>query len=230
VPVGALLFSDDFDGPAGSKPDGTKWHAKTGQSGSSLATWAGLNQIKLDGAGNVVVEAVKSGARWDTGWLSGVAGHTGPRYIEARVKVAGGGIGPWNGAIWEWGYPFGAAPSIEVDVCEQLARESRQYHATLHWWNGAGNPQAGKVFSAAAPLADDFHRYGAAIYADRVDWYLDGLKVGSTPASAINQADLTVWKVVPNISLNMGGWGGTPTIPGPAVLRADYVRVWALAA
>lgn len=223
-----MLFQDDFNGAAGTRPSSTLWAAK-GQNavmhGSALADWNGWQNIALDGNGNVVITARRQPTgRWLSGWLTGKIPYTGPRHIEARAKVAAG-VGTWNAPAWEWAYPYGS-PWSEVDVCEQLGREPQAYHTTLH---ASATAQAGFANAAHSALAAAFHIYGASVHSDRVDFYLDGVLVRTvTKAQLGGLWPFLTTKTIPNISLNIGGWGGTPTIPGPASLVVDYIRVTAL--
>jgi beta-glucanase (GH16 family) len=238
VPVGALLFGDEFDGVAGTHPDPKKWTGKLHglASGIHLDGWT---NIALDGNGCVVITARKAADGWHSGFLSGfntatqTGGYSGKRYIEARVRV-GKGQGVWNGAVWEWAAIYGAG-GIEVDVCEQLGREPQTYHSTLHNWGGSGQQSPHATIPAGKVLGDDFHVYGAAVYPDHIDWYLDGVHMkyqngspATVKASEVGLTDLTKFKVVPNISLNMGGWGGSIKIPGPVSLTIDYFHAYTL--
>lgn len=238
IPVGALIFGDEFDGAAGAKPDSKKWVGKTKGLASGIHL-DGMNNIALDGNSNAVITAHKMSDGWHSGFLSAVpsGGYSGQRYVEAKVKVAKG-AGTWNGAVWEWPAPYGSASAteaIELDICEQLGREPHYYHATLHNWYG-GNRQIGYTIDGKVPLADGFHTYAAAVYHDHIDYYLDGVhmrnlkgQLATVTAAQVGLNDLAANKVVPNISLNMGGWGGTIQVPGPVSLTCDFIHVYALA-
>lgn len=220
----ALLFGDDFNGAAGSLPSSTLWGAKTGGSNGSVA-WNGWNNVSEDGQGNLVITARKnSSGQWTSSFISGKIGYSGQRHIEARAKVACG-AGTWSAPVWEWGYPYGGTPSLEDDVNEQLGDQAQSYHATLHNWNGGTNPQSGKTLSTGQTLCNDFHVYAANVYADHVDFFIDGNKDGTILGSAIGLSDLTTWKVVADIDLNMGGWGGTIGVTGPVSMLVDYIHV-----
>ena len=217
--------SDDFSGSAGSLPSSIKWGAKTFTAPSGTV-WGGWSNISEDGQGDLVIKAVKdSGGVWTSGFLTGKAGYSGPRYVEARAKVPCG-FGTWSAPVWEWGYPFGAAPMFENDVIEQLGKEPQAYHATLHNWDGGSNPQSGKTINTNVTVCDGFHYYGAAVFTDHVDFYFDGIKMASTASSAIGLSDLASPEEVVNISQNMGGWGGTPTVSSPVTLLVDYIRIY----
>jgi PKD repeat protein len=229
VPVGALIFNDEFNGALGTKPDTSKWIVHTGNAGLGLGVWVGSDNMQLDGNGNLAITAREAtpgnpGGKWNTGFLSGKIGYSGKRYLETRAKVAAG-YGTWNGPLWEDGFPWGAN-AIENDVVEQLGRDPQVNHNTLHNWTVSPNKQSGNAYNSGVILANDFHIYGAAVYADHVDYYLDGVKVFTALASAVGLSDLTTFVVAAEVQLNMGGWAGTPTIPGPVTLLIDYIRVY----
>lgn len=226
--LGSLKFSDEFDGPAGAKPDSTKWIVHTGKGGLGLGYWNGLNNMELDGSSNLVVTAVKqSNGNWNSGFLSGKSGYSGQRYLETRAKVAAG-AGTWNAPLWEDEFPWGAK-GTENDVIEQLGREPAIYHTTLHNWTASPNKAVGNANNTGATLSSAFHTYGAAVYSDHIDFYFDGSRVFTATASAVGLPNnLTSFLVAPQIQLNMGGWGGTVGVPGPVSMLVDYVRVYVL--
>jgi Bacterial Ig domain/Glycosyl hydrolases family 16 len=225
VSLGAVIFEDHFNGPAGAKPDTVnKWNAHSGHAGLGLGYWNGLNNMALDGNGNLIITANKiSSSLWNSGFLTSKPGWTGKRFLETRAKCAPG-VGTWNGPWWEWSWPWGSS-GYEIDVVEQLGREPEVNHTTLHHPpSQKGNPdQLGVV------AANDFHLYAAAIYPDHIDFFFDNRKVWSVKGADVGLADLTKEKMSGCVQLNMGGWGGTPTVPGPCKLVVDYVRTSAIA-
>ncbi len=220
VPVKSLILDAEFNGAAGTQPGHRLWGAK------HFGKWSGWSHIALNGAGSLVLTAYKDAAGWHTPWLSGKIGYSGPRYVEARADVPCG-AGAWSAPIWEWRYPYGRNPGFENDVSEQLGHEPNAYHATLHHFTSGGrNIQSSKELNAGVPLCGSFHTYGAAVYSNRVDFYLDGVLTASIPASAIGYANLTALKEVMNVDLAMGGLGGAITITGPVVLTVDFIHVY----
>lgn len=226
VTVGSEIFSDDFVGATGLKPDSTKWQAKSYTSGASGAVFAGLTLIELDGASNLKITAQKSSSGvWQCGFITSKSGYSGSRYTEGKAKMAPG-FGTWNAPVWEWAFPNGG-PGLENDVNEQLGKQPDQYHCTLHNWNTSA--QSGITVSTGVNLSTDFHIYGSALYSDHVDFYFDNSKVATILASAVGMTDLTTFEVAACIDLNMGGsWAGTPTIAGPVDMLVDWYKVWSI--
>lgn len=215
-----FLFDDEFSGPAGSKPSSGLWNAKAYRADSGTV-WNGWKNISEDGQGNLVISAKKVNGVWYSGFLSGRTPYQGPRYVEVKAKVAAG-HGVWNAPVWEWDFPHGDR-GIEDDVVEQLGRQSQSYRTTLH--SGTAN-QEGFTNPTGLALSDRFHTYAAAVRADRVDYYLDGKLVRTIrPAQLGGDWSFVTTPMIPNISLNMGGLGGTPTVSEPITLLVDWIRV-----
>lgn len=225
APPPNYLFADEFNGAAGSLPSSTLWGVKTGSSNGS-AHWNGWSQVSEDGNGNLAITAQKINGVWQSAFISGKVAYSGSYRQEVRAKLACG-QGVWNAPLWSWGAPYGASPSIEVDGNEQLGGKNPagEYHATLHNWNGATNPQSGVPITTNSTLCDGFHVYADDVHPDRVDFYLDGTLEASIPASAVGLTDLSTWREVSNIDLNMGGWAGTIGSETSVTMLVDYVRV-----
>lgn len=214
--------SDDFNG---TTLDTAKWGSKTS---NQLPThWTGYANCSLDGASILKIKATRNAdATYNSGWLSGTVGYSGTRYVECLAKMPGG-LGTWPAPCWEWDFPWGAG-GLEDDVVEQLGKDpTGAYNFTVHNW-AAGNVQKGmKLGAGGSTLAGTWHRYGAAIYADRIDSYFDAKLMGSIKASDVSMVDFTKYTECMNIDLAMGGWGGSidPSIT-EADLFVDYVLVF----
>lgn len=214
------LFDDEFNGPAGSKPSPARWNAKAYRADSGTV-WNGWRNIAEDGHGHLVITARKVGQVWYSGFLSGRIPYDGRRYVEVRAKVAAG-HGTWSSPVWEWGYPYGAN-AVEDDVVEQLGRAPESYRTTLH---AGPSIQKGFVNATGVPLAGGFHTYAAAVRSDRVDYYFDGKLVRTIRSRELGgRWAFVTTPMVANISLDMGGLGGAPTVTGPVSLLVDWIRV-----
>lgn len=229
VPVGASLFSDDFNGAAGSKPDPTKWIAakRTAKSGT---VFDGLNEIQLDGQGNLVIAARKINGKWYSGELVGKQSFKGPYYAETLAKVAAG-AGTWSAPLWLWAYPSGVS-GVEVDVCEQLGSQPSGMHTTVHAAGGAA--QRTVLNNVGVILANDFHVYGCAMHTDHADFYLDNKLIRTikpTDGELAGRWPFTTTEMCALTDLDMGGWGGAvaASVTAPKMLVAS-INVYELLA
>src|ERR1017187_5134708 len=130
-----LLWSDEFNGPAGSPPDPSKWNYDLGGGGwgnGEAETYTSSSQsVFQDGKGNLVIRAIRDSsgnyrsARLQTGSPQ-ASTHTADlswQYgrIVARIKLPfGPGVWP---AFWMLGENFGTVgwPACgEVDIMENF--------------------------------------------------------------------------------------------------------------
>jgi beta-glucanase (GH16 family) len=214
------LFDDEFNGRVGSKPSSELWNAKSYRTDSGTV-WDGWKNVSENGHGDLVITAKKVNGSWDSGFLSGKVSYSGPRYVEVRAKVATGS-GVWNAPVWEWDVPNGAM-GVEDDVVEQLGRQPQDYRTTLH---AGPSIQKGFVNATGVTLARGFHTYAAAVRPGRVDYYFDRRLMRSiNPHDLGGRWGFVTTPMVANISLAMGGLGGTPTASGPVSLLVDWIRV-----
>lgn len=233
--------SDNFDGAAGAKPDANltgntanRWNAKSytqHPGGTNPADVKvinnGLNNIALDGQGNLIITALKQAdGSWTTGFLSGNLDFTGSFYVETRANIPGG-AGLWSGPAWTWDSRWGST-GIEVDVVEYLGGKPDGFYANVH----DGFPRdLPKLFTVPYQLVNSWHTYGTAVYPDRAEWYVDGVKY-----QTITKAEMAAkgygWKftttpTVVNVNMDLGGWSGVPAAGlTSASLTVDYVRVY----
>ncbi|MDQ1658327.1 MAG: hypothetical protein QOD41_3410, partial [Cryptosporangiaceae bacterium] len=132
-PATRLVWSDEFNGPAGTKPDPAKWTIDpgTGQNGEQQY-YTDNNNAATDGAGSLVMEARKEavgGAQYTSHRMN-----TGNKFsfqygrVEARIKVPKGN-GFWP-AFWMMGSDFLTGRpwpyNGEVDIMEVLGRNTLQ--------------------------------------------------------------------------------------------------------
>jgi beta-glucanase (GH16 family) len=132
------------------------------------------------------------------------------------------GSGVWNAPLWEWDAPDGSR-GVEDDVIEQFGRQPQIYRTTLH----AGTAtQKGFANDTGVLLSAGFHTYAAHILPDRVDYYFDGRLVRTISAADLGgEWGFVTTPMVPNISLNMGGVAGRPSVAGPVSMVVDWIRV-----
>ena len=156
----AVAFSDTFDGPAGAAVDSSKWQIETGDNVSNHERQyytPGTDNAKLDGRGNLVIEARRENPGHYQCWY-GTCEYTSARlntsgqftatygHVEARMKIPRGqGIWP---AFWMLGQDIGEVgwpDSGEIDVMENGGCEPSTVHGTIH---GPGYSGSGGIGAA----------------------------------------------------------------------------------
>lgn len=159
---------DDFDGAAGASPDNRYWNFDVGHWGLNQQVQTYTNtaeNVRLDGAGNLVIEALRS-----------PSGHTSARLVtrgkvemtygvmSARIKLPSGeGISP---AFWLLGSDIDAVgwPECgEVDIIE-TPDNPMEFHTTVHgpWIRqppGKGDNYRVSISGAIADLSADFRTF-----------------------------------------------------------------------
>jgi hypothetical protein len=160
----SLVFSDDFNGPAGQLPSSQSWlfDLGTGYPGGA-ANWgtgevetmtSNPANVSLDGTGNLRITPLRgangtwTSARIETQRTDFAAPAGGKMRVEGRLQqpnVSGtAALGYWP-AFWSMGAaarPVGATnwPSIgEIDVMEDINGRSSEF-ATLHCGTSPGGP------------------------------------------------------------------------------------------
>jgi beta-glucanase (GH16 family) len=237
----SYAFADDFDGPAGSAPDPSRWAYDTGGGGwgnRELETYSSSRENSfLDGKGNLVIRATKhtlesprgtfttyQSARLKT--LGKFAKYHGN--FEARIK-----LDPQPG-LWPAWWAMGANiervgwPACgEVDMLENFGNDL--VRTSVH------TPDGKKISvltsATSVPVDDDWHiwRMSWGTSADGFTFFRDGLIY-----FIVDPSEMPYWcfsSGVPMfmlLNLAVGGAAGTPpeSVRFPIDMLVDYVRVW----
>jgi uncharacterized protein (TIGR03437 family) len=197
-----LVWSDEFNGPAGTPPDPAKWNRNLGAGGWGNAELENYtNDIRnafQDGKGNLVIRAVRdasgnyTSARLLTGSPSASTRTADSSWqygwIEARIKVPSA-QGVWP-SFWAMGEDIAAVgwPLCgEVDIMENFGTFNDNAFVNNATANGPGYAGVtGKVYRLpwGQRVADDFHVFAIQWSQDSLEWYLDGVSYYKvTPAS-----------------------------------------------
>lgn len=139
-------------------------------------------------------------------------------YFEMRARwSAGKGLWP---AFWL--LPEDGSWPPEIDVLEAHGDKRNASFHSLHLSQGRSTTRRAKV-----PLDDrEFHTFGALWLPDRIDYFVDGLKVATIPIP--EDIDKPMF-LVANLAIG-GAWPGDPdeTTHFPARLEIDHIRVWSI--
>ncbi len=243
-----LIWSEEFNGPAGSSPNPNNWNFDTGGKGwgnEELESYTSRPQnAELDGKGDLDITAR---AESYTGSDGIPRQYTSARLqtlhkfqfqyglVEARIQVpAGKGMWPAFWLLGDEGYASEHAwPDCgEIDAMEVLGSEPNVVHGTLHAaWPWAPKDGVGGRAESPTPLSAGFHVYGVEWAPERISFLLDGAVY-----QTITPADLPPAPPWPFdhpffllLNLAVGGdWPGAPNASTqfPAHMLVDWVRVW----
>ncbi|GAB3685486.1 hypothetical protein GCM10027589_54470 [Actinocorallia lasiicapitis] len=247
-----LVFGDEFNTPAGTRPDAARWKADpgTGQNGE-LQYYTDNANAATDGQGNLVIEARKepspgTACPADPLTGSGTCQYTSGRInsstsfsttygrVEARIKVpAGAGLWPafWMlGADYLTGRPWPATG--EIDIMEILGREPNKLYSTLHAPAYHGTGGHGGSLTIPGSYADDFHTFAVDWNSTSMKFTMDDRIVADVDRDAL-EATRGPWVfdhpfyLILNLAVG-GDFPGPPSAetPFPARMLVDYVHVY----
>lgn len=245
---GALVWSDEFGGRAGTAPDPRKWTYNTGGGGWGNAELEyytdSTANAALDGAGNLVITARRAGYG-ERSCHYGSCLYTSARLLtagrfsqtygrfEARMKVpAGSGLWP---AFWMLGDDTRSSASPrggEIDVMENVGSEPGTVHGSLHGPGYSGEQGLTTAFQLpGGALADAFHVFAVDWTPEAITWFVDGTAYGRrTRADTGGREWVFDHPFFLIVNLAVGGtWPGDPPpdAPFPQSMLVDYVRAYA---
>lgn len=240
---GADLWSDDFDGPAGTPPNPAKWSISVTPNPANNEAQYYTNRtqnVALNGDGYLELIAYKEsmGSKQYTSGKVTTSGRFTQMYgrWEARMKLPAG-VGFWP-AFWMLGINQGCGgwPGCgEIDIMENRGRTPRNSSSALHGPGYSGNTPLAKGYNlpADAPShAEDFHVFAAEWTANQIRFFVDGFN-----HYTVNRADVTrygAWAYdrpfYAILNLAVGGNFDGNRLPAdanlPAKVVVDYVRIW----
>ncbi|TCB95633.1 glycosyl hydrolase family protein [Micromonospora zingiberis] len=244
--IGGLTWQDEFNAPAGTPVDQSKWRFDIGGHGwgnneRQYYTNSTSNAVH-DGQGNLVITARRENpANYQCHY--GRCEYTSARLLtaatfnqaygrfEARIKIPRGqGIWP---AFWMLGSDFGNVgwpASGEIDIMENIGREPNTVHGTIHGpgYSGGGGITGSRVIGQ--PLADTFHTYRVDWEPNIIRWYLDGQEFFRVDPSRLGGNRWVFdhpFFMILNVAVG-GNWPGYPdgSTQFPQQMLVDYVRVY----
>jgi beta-glucanase (GH16 family) len=240
-----LVWSDEFNGPAGAAPDPTKWEIDGGGNARSHQReyyTASTRNVALDGQGHLAITALRetySGGGYTRNYTSGKIDGQG-KYsttygsIQASIKLpAGRGLWP---AFWALGTDIdqvGYPKSGEIDIMENLGRAPCTVYGTIHGPTTA-SPQDYYLSTShrtTVSLAQGFHVYGLNWSPNLVQMTLDGVPYATYRPSSLARGQQWVFNKPFFLILNLavgGNWAGAPkaTTQFPARMLVDWVHVY----
>jgi beta-glucanase (GH16 family) len=243
VSAATLVFSDDFEGSAGSPPNPAYWDYDTGRWGAGVGEQQyytnRTDNARLDGNGILDIVArpeTYAGAGYTSARLQtrGKASFQPPIRIAARMQIpAGTGL---IAQFWTLGtdlFTRGWPQCGEIDIVEVKGDSPHDAQFHTHSASLTGSDYSvGDTWTSPASLAEGFHDYRVDWYDTTIEFYVDGAL-----RFTVHRANLpsVAWSFsTPHyLTLNTAvgnRWIGYPdsTTPWPAVLRVDWVKAWRL--
>src|ERR1022692_174674 len=253
-----LVWSDEFNGPAASPPDPTKWNYDLGGGGwgnNEAETYTNSpNNVFQDGQGNLVIRAIRdssgnyTSARLQTGAPGASTETTDLSWqyglLEARIKLPfGQGVWP---AFWMLGEDINTMswPTCgEVDIMENFGtfnNNASVNNGTAHGpgYSGGNGLSAPITLPAGETVSNNYHVYALEWSQNSMQWFVDGVLYHTVTSASIPSGDQWVFNAHFFILLNLAIGGpstflGTPDPNAPFPnqdMLVDYVRVYQAAA
>lgn len=250
-----LIWSDEFNGAAGTFPDSTKWNYDVGNNngwgngesefycaaGSNAAPCSSANPNSfMNGSGSLVIRARRDGSgRWTSARML-TSGKFSVQYgrIEARMRLAvANGLWP---AFWMLGTNIGSVgwPTCgEVDIMEWVDSYGPNVTSSaLHGpgYSGGGNIGVQSGFPGGTRVDDpNYHVYGVMWSPGQIQFYRDTTTNITRTITPANLPPGTTWAYDHPFFLLLnqavgGNWFPGPDASTPAVndILIDYVRVY----
>ena len=241
-----LVWSDEFNGPDGSRPDAAKWKFEIGGDGwgnHELQYYTNRPKNSFILGGNLVIQSLKerftgsdhitreyTSARMTT---QGLFEQAYGRF-EARVKIPRG-QGMWP-AFWLIGNDFGKIgwPACgEIDVMENIGKEPSTMHGSMHGPGYSGDGDFTSVYKlpGGVNFSDGFHVFAIEWEPGIVRFFVDRELYATFTPSRLPAGMKWVFDHPFYIILNVavgGEWPGPPdsTTAFPEAMLVDFVRVY----
>ncbi len=242
-----LVWSDEFDGPAGAAPNPQNWVPQQGGDGWGNGELECNTPVRgnseLNGDGDLVITAIKqpghicsdgksndyTSARLSSGGLQSFT--YGTVSIRAQVPDA---PGTWP-AFWLLGNnhdQVGWPQSGEIDVSEVLGKAPAISHSSLHGPDPQGKAyDLTKTYTAADSLSGGFHIYSATWTDEQISFAVDGQTFYSVTKATLERTGQWVFDQPFYLLIDLaigGSFPGPPTAATtfPQQFVVDWVRVY----
>jgi beta-glucanase (GH16 family) len=252
----ATVFSDDFNGTAGSGAD-SQWMYDTGP-GANFGTGEietmtnSTSNVFLDGNGDLDIQALGSGSSWTSGRVQTTSASVGAPAggqleVTASIEQPSGGLGYWP-AFWMLG-PGQWPENGEIDIMEDVNSLS-ELAGTIHCGTDPGGPcnETTGIGSGLTPCGgcqSGYHTYTMILNRtdpsnESITYYLDGSQYFSVSEAQVGTAtwqaafdhnlsiilDLAMGGSFPNNACNCT----TPTssTPSGGTMSVAYVAAYSI--
>ena len=186
------VWQENFDGPAGTRPDGTTWTYETGAAFAHDEQQAYTDRpenASLDGAGHLALTARNepytiSGVTRQ--WTSGRVRMLTPLQLR-RAEVTGRIKFPDASGVWATFWLYGLEPppwpyNGEANVVEFNGNRPGMHHTFFHYGRARSGGTDGQFVGhtqLAQPLSSSYHDYGVRTAPGAIEYRFDGRRHAS---------------------------------------------------
>jgi beta-glucanase (GH16 family) len=250
-----LVWSDEFNGPAGERPNPNVWKFELGDGALNNIVGWGNSEFQyytdsaensfMDGNGNLVIRLQDTDPDTDLVCWYGPCEYTSARLltqdrldfeygrIEARVQVPDGPGGLWP-AFWMLGTDIpevGWPQSGEIDIMEYVSRLPYEVFGTIHGPGYQGGASFGNTLTFTDTVPNQgFLTYGVIWMPDHIIWYVDDVQYHqAVPADVAPNEWVFNHPFFMLLNAAIGGnFGGAISgdMTFPQDTLVDYVRVY----
>jgi beta-glucanase (GH16 family) len=246
-----LVWSDEFNDPAGTPPNPENWTYEIGDGTVNGIPGWGNSELQFytdstenaatDGAGNLVITTREADGSQTCYY--GPCEYTSARLttqyraefaygrIESRIRVPQG-AGLWP-AFWSLGTDIGEVgwpQTGEIDFMEFVGRLPNEIFGTIHGPGYSGGQSFGNVYDFGEPVYNDYHTFAIEWEPDLIKWYVDGnLYHTAVPADVAPNEWVFNDPIYMLLNVAVGGNFGGPVgsdTTFPQSMLVDYVRVY----
>jgi beta-glucanase (GH16 family) len=235
-----LVWSDEFDGPAGQLPNSARWtfDIGTGWGNAQLEYDTGRPaNVSLDGEGHLAITAREEeylGCDYTSGRINTKNRFARTRgRFEARIKLpVGRGIWP---AFWLLGSDIvsvGWPTCGEIDIMEYRGQYPDVATGALHGPGYSGGSSLGGFYTLeGASFNDDYHVFAIDWDSSSITWSVDDHAYMTLGPSDLPPGTSWVYDhdffIILNVAVG-GNYVGPPdgTTVFPQTMLVDYVRVY----
>jgi beta-glucanase (GH16 family) len=247
----SLVWSDEFDEPAGTPPDPANWSYEISDvNPGGLNGWGNEElqyytddpgNVAMDGNGNLVItiseadpslECYYGPCEYESGRL--ISQHKAEfayGRIESRILVPDGAGGLWP-AFWSLGTDIARTPwpaAGEIDFMEYVSRLPNEIFGTIHGPGYSGGSSFGGIYDFGSPVAEEYHTFTVEWEPNLITWYVDGILYHQAEPADVPGPWVFEKPFFLLVNLAIGGnFGGEidPDIEFPQDYFIDYVRVY----
>ncbi len=240
------IFQDEFNSAAGTPADSSKWTLR-GEICDSPSSWACPKNSNVfhDGNGNLILRTKRESANWLDGgpysgaWLSTFEYGSGwpasnvkaslnvPYKIEMKALMPNT-PGAWP-SIWAINVDKPNFQNIyELDIAEQRMTYPTSAGCHQHTWLNGSDRGAWDGSITVSDMGLNWHVYSANVYADRVEYKVDGDLCGTAYGVSGRHGIILNNLIADPNSWGAGGQQPASTDTGPWDFKIDYIRASSL--